>query len=936
VLDIAGERLISFSRIFSLGQSAEDRAAGRSGALPREARADDRGEPFVGRVAELQRLDDLLRQAVAGAGSVVLISGDAGIGKTSLVREFLRRARQRDASWTFSRSRCVAQYGPGEAYLPFLDALGGLLKSSARERTVYLLRSYAPTWALQLPGAGLPQDQLQHETLGATKQRMLREFGDIFEYASVESPMVGFIEDMQWADPSSVDLLRHMSNRVSRLRVLVVVTYRPAALEVVNPPLRNLAVEMRVQKSCHEIELGPLAREEIGAYLDARFAPHDLPAELLAAIADRTEGHPLFMTSLVQFLADQHHIERAADGRVRLTHPLAASDFAVPEDIRALILARTAALSAEDRGALQYASVIGREFLSTPLARMLEADEMAFEERLSRLSATQRLIEPLGEEELPDGSLAVRYRFLNALYQEVLYEDIVSKRRVDLHRRLAEVLLKCYGAGAAQHAAQLALHFERGREFRSAVAHLAQAGDNAAELYANREAVEHYDHALKLLDKLAQGEQREWGARLHGKRAAVELAMSRFDEAIHGYTLMLELSKAQGGAAERECAALSGLCNALLFAHRMEEMAVRTEEALRAAERSGSEPLRVEAMLLVAELLLESGELEECRPLLDHALTTARRLGHKRSLLTALSARGIMHYLQSEYRSAEERLAEGLSLASELRDVFRWLLCMRILGLTRMCLGRMSEALANFRQGIELATRNGDRFWLPTLATHVGWGHRELQDFVHAIEHDQEGLRIAQEARNGSAEAQALLNLGIDCMLCGHCERALRLFEQAREAARHNYFVGWFFEIRLEAALAERALLVGDPELAAGHAARLLALAGRSGAGTYLATGHRLLAELALRRSDWGLAQASLAAAVDALGAHPAPLEAWKTYATLGRLHVARGEAAEGRLHYRKAGVIVRGIAANVADEALRETFLAAPAVGEVLRGEQA
>jgi serine/threonine protein kinase len=170
---------------------------------------------FVGRDAELQRLEAYLDQAVAGNGRVVFITGEPGIGKTSLSDEFLRRARARHPSLLISRGRCVEQYGTGEAYLPFLDAVGSLLEGPARERLAAVMRIHAPTWCSQLPAAFASTgalERLQQETIGATKERMMREMGDALGMFAAGSPIILLLEDLHWADPSSVDLLGHCRN----------------------------------------------------------------------------------------------------------------------------------------------------------------------------------------------------------------------------------------------------------------------------------------------------------------------------------------------------------------------------------------------------------------------------------------------------------------------------------------------------------------------------------------------------------------------------------------------------------------------------------------------------------------------------------------------------------------------------------------------------
>ncbi|MEK6284046.1 MAG: serine/threonine-protein kinase, partial [Acidobacteriota bacterium] len=179
---------------------------------------------FVGRGPELSKLEAFLQQSIDGSGRLVFISGEPGIGKTSLSDEFLRRARARFPSLSISRGRCVEQYGTGEAYLPFLDAIGGLLEGPARDRLAAVMRTSAPTWCSQLPVAFAStgsMEKLQQETIGATKERMMREMGDALGIFATSSPIVLLLEDLHWADPSSVDLLRHLSQRISNQRLLI-------------------------------------------------------------------------------------------------------------------------------------------------------------------------------------------------------------------------------------------------------------------------------------------------------------------------------------------------------------------------------------------------------------------------------------------------------------------------------------------------------------------------------------------------------------------------------------------------------------------------------------------------------------------------------------------------------------------------------------------
>jgi len=902
-----------------------------SGVTPADTEGvNGKPEVFVGREPELKTLEGFLHQAVEGAGRVVFITGEPGIGKTALADEFLRRARRKRS--ILCRGRCSEQYGTGEAYLPFLDAFGALLTGRGGERIAAVLRTHAPTWCLQFQSfaASGALEQLQRETIGATKERMLREMGDALGALAASTPVVLLLEDLHWADASSVDLLRHLCHRIREQHLLVVGTFRPEDVELSNHPLKNCKREMQAHQLCEEVALGPLDKDDIGSYLDARFAPNTFPPELAALIERKTEGHPLFASSLVHFLAERGGITRTEE-HWTLSKDLSEIDLEIPESVRGMIRRKIEVLEEEDRRALQYASIEGEEFTSTVVAALLGIDDLALEERLDRLERVHGLVETRGEEEWPDGTLAMRYRFAHVLYQNLLYGDLVSKRRILLHRQAGEQLLQHYGEHALRIATQLAIHFEHGRDFSRAIEYLIRAGDNATKVYANVEAEQHYSHALGLVDKLPAPEQTQSYISLCRKRGMVNHAMSRFDQALDDFTQMLEWSRA-AGSRTLEHAALSALATTLFFSHRISKASARAVEAMRVAESSDDEALRVETMKLMAMKHQCYGE-PEGKPILDEVIRVARALSHKSTLLGGLAHRGFWHFLESEYGAAEEKLREAVILASELRDGFMLLHNHFGLGLVLGNLGRMSEALGILNEATEMARRNGDHFFLPRLPNCVGWIHRELQDFDHAMRHDESSVEIARQDHVLEAEANALINLAYDHTLEGAGEKPLAAFREVEAIFLRDDWFRWRYNIRLRAGQAEYWLAQGNLERAEEYARSLLETATRYEARKYIAVAHRLLAQVAIARGDWLAADTELTVALGLLRQYPAPLAAWRIHAVLGRLRLQLGESQAAREAFAQGAVIAGQIAANVSDEKLRATFLSSAAVREVVEG---
>jgi tetratricopeptide (TPR) repeat protein len=891
-------------------------------------------ESFVGREPELKRLGEALQRAGAGSGRIVFLTGEPGIGKTALADEFLRRARRSHPTLIRSRGRCVEQYGTGEAYLPWLDALGALLDSPHRERALAVLRANAPTWCLQLPAAfassGI-QEQLLRETIGANKDRMLRELGDALGVLATDAPLVLLLEDLHWADPSSVDLLRHLGQRIAGQRLLILGTYRPEEVELGNHPLKSCRLELQGHGLSEVLALASLSRENLASYLDACFTPNDFPRGFPALLLRKTEGHPLFATGLVRFLVEGSDIAKEGD-RWRLTRPLAEITLEAPESIRSMIARKIAALAEEDRKALQYATIEGEEFTSAVLAGLLGTDDIALEEHLDRLDRVHRLISTLGEEELPDGTLTVRYRFAHALYQDVLYRELVGKRQALLHRQAGEWLVQHYGDQAPRIATQLAIHFERGRDFGRAVEYFTRAGDNAAAIYANSEAEGHYSHALGLLSRLPAEDQGEWELAIYQKRGEVNTALSRFDQAVDDFTRVLDRSRAMGSPA-MESASLNGLAVTLNYAHRLDEMAERAEEAIRSSERTGNEALRCDALLLIAMKRSVDGELAGLGSLHDEIIRVARSTGHKLGLSVGLGQRAFLHFYQSEYELAETVLTEVHSLVMELRNSFSLLASLFLLGVVRANRGRISEGLVALHEALAMARRNGDRFWLPRLPNCIGWIHRELQDFEGALRWNQQSVEISRSYDDDEAEANSLINLGDRYIHQGGGETTLSTSREAEAYFDQDRFTRWRSNIRRQAGASEHWLSRGDLDRAEEHARRLLEAATHYEARKYIAISHKLLAEVATSRGDLTDAEVNLAAAFDQLQRYPAPLVAWKTYAVLGRLRRLMGDGESSRSAFAQAAAIVGEIAANVQDDGLRATFLNSTAVREILDG---
>src|SRR3984957_18395966 len=895
-------------------------------------------DPVFGREKELGKLEELLSSAMQGRGRVVLVSGEPGIGKTALTGMFVYRAKKKHADLVLARGACVEQNGAGEAYLPFLDVLGSLLQSPGRERVVALLRRHAPTWCLQFPAvfSSGAIDQILREATGATKDRMLRELGDALGALTAETPVLLVLEDLHWTDPASVDMLRHLAERAHGQRLLLVVTARPEDIERSNPTLKKCYTEMRARGICEEIALQVLRVQDVSAYLDAYFAPNEFPAGLASVIHSKSEGHPLFATGAIQILAERGDITSDAihaGGAWKLKQPLERVELDVPVSVRSMIEKKVGLLSDAQRQALQYASIEGETFTSTVLAVLLEADELDLEERLDVLGKLHRLIHAEGEEELPDGSVATIYRFTHALYHNFLYDRLLSKRRVLLHRRVGETLERVYAGQHARVAGALATHFERGRDFVKAIAFLIQAGDTALSRYANAEAVSLFSRGLELVDKLGEGQQAERRAVLLHKRALAQMALGRLKEAGEDYRTMREACRAAGNQ-EGECRALIGICHVAHNARDVPSMEQYIPEARALAERIGNQVLIAEVNNAWAMYQMVCGEIAEADTSFERAIQIARSLKHRPALVIGLTWFGILHFWRSDYAKAESVQVEASQLATEAQDGFHLPLALSYLGLTQANRGRISEAMRSMQQGLDLAKRNNSALALSRIPNGIGWVSREIGDLGTAIELNEGCVELSRRTKFAEAEANALLNLVYDYLLAGRPERSEEALERILPLSERERWNRWrFYGIRHNAAQAEYWLARRRLDRAEEHARALLAIAEQKGAAKYIAVARRLLGEIAAVSGDATTAEEELTRSLEPFVTHPMPLIEWRNHAALGRLLAARKHPGGAREAFKRAETLVRELAGNISDPAPRKVFLEMDAVREVIAG---
>ena len=464
-----------------------------------EARAMAPPTPIVGRKRELMDLLACLEQAASGARQIVFVTGEPGIGKTTLIELFLAEAARGD-SLRIAQGRCVETHGAGEAYLPLLEAMTGLCRQPGGQAITRLLRHHAPTWLSQMPSLTSPSElrALQRQTSGLTRERMLREMAEAVEVMTARVLLILWLEDLQWSDSPTVDWLNYLARRPTPARVLVVASCRPFEALAHGHPLDAVKDEMKLRRHSREIALTRLDAPAVGEYLARRFPGDRALDDLAAMIHERTGGNPLFVVNVADDLVRRGVLVQRS-GRWEFEDSSGLARIAIPEDVRRMIGHQLDRAGSDERRILEVASAAGVEFSAAAVAAAAESDLDEIERTCADLAGRGSFLASNGLAAWPDGTVAGRYGFRHALYQEVVYDRVPAARRERLHRRIGERLETGLGERTAEAATELAMHFERGRDPQRAIRYLRAAADVATQRSAAREAVAHLSRALELL-----------------------------------------------------------------------------------------------------------------------------------------------------------------------------------------------------------------------------------------------------------------------------------------------------------------------------------------------------------------------------------------------------------------------------------------------------
>ncbi len=916
---------------------------------------------LVGRDKEIKHLAKAIADLHEGEGQIITLIGEGGIGKSRLVAELSRLADEHPApvNWYMAESLSFEGSQPYGLIQRLLRRASGISRDDAPDaigrKMTALLRVLAPQQRSQLETvlqalfglqSGRQQSQLQGEEF---KRELFDGMQSLVRAWAADKPTILVFEDLHWSDSASVELVSHLLALTSEVPLLLVCVFREYATSAAWP-IKEYARSAFTGRY-KEIKLQPLTAEASNNLIGNLLDISELPPEIGQLIADKATGVPYFIEELVRDLVERGVLVRAGEKEVWQA-AIGLDEIEIPDNLEAVLVSRMDRLDHEARRTLQLAAVIGRSFFYRVL-KMIAGRKDELDQELKQLQQTGMILEQARVPEL-------QYIFRHALAQEAAYNTILFRRRRQYHRQVGEAIEELFAGQVNEQAPLLAYHFHQAGDNQRALPYYQLAAENAARLYANEEAVLHYNKAIDIIGSHAQEDVSL--ALLHHERGLILEVLGEFEEARTDLEIALQIARSAGDDTlvwrllldlgnlwtsrdyveardyyeealqlarnlddpEALARNLNRLGNWYANAEHPQQAITFHQEALEIIEQLDDIPGLANTLDLLGMANLLAGNNIEAHHFFDRAVALFRELDDRFRLAGSLATRraGVTYNELADMQSikmseaAEKSANEALQLSKEIGWLAGEAFAYWFLSLNNVLLGRYKQGLAMANRGLQIATEIGHRQWMASHEFVLGVFYCDILAGQKAQRHSERALELARETGSQYWTNQAVGVLARSYLLQGklsHCRTILStVLNPSTPMDSHSKRFCWLR--RTELALAE-----GEAEFALEIINRLAASFSSSAASEIPALwGLHAEALAAVGRTDE--AETIFRSALEhRCEGYP---QFWRLYASLGNLYWKMGRQTEAREAYTAGRRDVSALAMAVPDERLRANFL--------------
>jgi predicted ATPase len=873
---------------------------------------------LVGRDQEVEQLGQHLDSALNGKGTTVFICGEAGVGKTRLVSEFLNLARKRGAKvlegWCLSEAAIP--------YFPFTEAFNSYMSTVSDEKVKSTMtKELGITGWLRGPESA-PRSKTSDllSTPEMERDRTFDAVARVFLQLAAKEPLILFLDDLHWADHLSLALLHYLSRKCRSSRLLIIGTYRPEeiipAREERLHPLEETMFSMSREDLLIKMELNRLKRNDFPELLRSIFRS-SMDHEFVERLYKETEGNPLFALEALNLLVDEG-ILAEKEGRWTLTAQ--TEKIGLPSKVHDVIVRRIGRLRRPEKKLLDLAAVCGYSFSPDTLCRISALDIADVFQTLVEIEKRHRLIR----------SADSTFEFTHHKIREVIYRNLPHELRRIYHLQTASCLEQVLAEKISDgYTADLAFHYVEGGAHGKAFEYLVKLGEKAVNIFANVQAIEYLDKALEATQKTPAIDTSENLAKIYGLRGKAWLGQGDFAKALHDFDLALQ-NATRIGDESTIAEAHYWVGSTLGWAAKRDETMLHLTKALETARRAGNKYVEGRSLSELAVPLYQSVDtLEEARGMLEESLRAGREIGDRVLEAHILRRLGLNYYWKGELDRAKENLNESLTLASELGNNFLVMGALLFLTMVHGGRGEYNEATSAAGRCLQISQDWGIVYYIPRVLNVLGWIYHDLANIELAFQHNNEALRTARTHQEsiavGAAQPACLVNLGMDYLYEHDYGNAEKSFNEASSLVHLHEWGKWRFETRILLGLGEISLAKGDYKKTLKLAEDSLAISEKAGAKKYIAKGLKLKAEALAEMGKFSEAVELMENALNSAQRVGNPPLLWQIHYSLGLLFEKRQNPQRANEHYAESVALIETTASKLNDPSLKNALSTAP-----------
>jgi predicted ATPase/KaiC/GvpD/RAD55 family RecA-like ATPase len=728
--------------------------------------------PLVDRTEEMNTLKEAVYNAAHGEGGLVFVHGEAGIGKTRLLRELGAYAQSRGVQVLHGRCPGLFRMDGVPPYVIWKEVIKDYLETCIPEQLYRVIGYYPAEVAKLVPELNQKLRTIPQSIPISPEQEQNRLFEAVSQFItnlSQEAPLLVILDDLQWTDPSSLLLLHYLARGVQKTQLLLLGAYRSTDVDSKHP-LTPVLAELKRERLPQSISLKRMSHEDTSEMIKQILEQDDIPPKFCKMVYEKTRGNPFFTEEVIESLKEEEIIY-GEGGRWRFKE-ISAIEF--PESVKNVVKARINRLGEECQDVLTMASFVGNDFTLEALSALTGIEENKLLELMDKLLKTGLI----KEKEVRGEGLC---SFADILVRDVVYEEVSLLKRKKLHGVAGCALEKVYSKKIDEHLGELAYHFLEGGDKDKALDYFRRAGEKSQNTYAYDEAFSYLSHALKLLEEKDSGVEEKAG--LTERLGDIKTWTGQFDTGIEYWnralTMWAELQNKKSLARLH-----TKMADAFWdVAGDKKKAAEQHQMALELLEK---EPESADLASLyedVGHRLWRSGALSEANSWLQKAVDLAGRLGDSRVLAESYNDLGALCSGSGELEKTARYWEQGLKIAIESNSLEAALRLRINLSNIYSATGEAQKAFEILQEGLELAKKVGDLkhlVWLEGGLASCYWSMGEVQKALSMYEDD---LALVQRTRNMSYIPNVLLSMGVCYLWQGEWDKSLQYLTEAVDVA---------------------------------------------------------------------------------------------------------------------------------------------------------